>query len=343
MADSPVIIDGSQGEGGGQMLRTSLAMSLATGRPLLVRHIRAKRKKPGLMRQHLAAVEAAAQVSQAVVEGATLGSQQVSFRPGSVTPGRYHCGVKSAGSATLVLQTILPALLTVPGDSTLALGGGTHNPMAPPLDFLERAYLPLVARMGARATLRLIRYGFYPRGGGEFIVELSSPDKLTALELHDRGEIVGRRARIVLAGLPTHIAHRERATLAAAGWPAANCTIDEVRGGPGNVVLLEVESRHVTEVFAGFGQLGVPAEQVARQAWREAEEYLNADVPVGPHLADQLMLPLALAAAQGAGQSSFTTMPLTEHATTQADVLRRFLDVPIVWSDTNGRVCVRIG
>ena len=163
-------INGSQGEGGGQILRTALAMSLVTGKPFRIVRIRAGRKKPGLLRQHLTAVQAAAQIGQATVEGAAIGSQELTFTPGEIRPGEYRFAVGTAGSATLVLQAVLPALLTAPGLSVLTLEGGTHNPFAPPFDFLHRSYLPLVNRMGPTVEARLERPGFYPAGGGKFVV-----------------------------------------------------------------------------------------------------------------------------------------------------------------------------
>src|SRR5262245_60443308 len=167
------VIDGSQGEGGGQILRTALALSLVTGAPFRVEKIRAGRQKPGLLRQHLTAVTAAVEIGGAAVEGATLGSRELSFRPGSVRPGAYRFAVGTAGSAALVLQTVLPALLTATGPSTVVVEGGTHNPHAPPFDFLALAFLPLLARMGARAQATLDRPGFYPAGGGQLTVEIT--------------------------------------------------------------------------------------------------------------------------------------------------------------------------
>src|SRR6185295_18962730 len=155
-------LDGSVGEGGGQILRTALALSALTGQPFQIDRIRAQRRKPGLMRQHLTAVRAAAEVCQATVAGDSLGSMALSFVPGAVKAGSYSFAVGTAGSATLVLQTVLPPLLVAAGPSTLTIEGGTHNPLAPPFDFLERSFLPLVARMGPQFEARLERWGFYP-------------------------------------------------------------------------------------------------------------------------------------------------------------------------------------
>jgi RNA 3'-terminal phosphate cyclase (ATP) len=342
-----ITIDGSQGEGGGQVLRSSLALSLVTGRPLVIEKIRAGRKKPGLLRQHLTAVLAAAEVSGAEVEGAALGSRRLVFHPGPVRSGNYAFRVGTAGSATLVLQTVLPALLLAEGESNLTLEGGTHNPFAPPVDFLEKAYLPLMNRLGPRVEVRLVCPGFYPAGGGQFTVRVQPTRQLGRLELVNRGQIVAHRVRAMVANLPRHIAERECRTIAReTGWDESSFSIDEVKGsrGPGNVVMIELEAEHVTEVFTGFGERGVRAEDVAMQALRQAEEYLAADVPVGTHLADQLMLPLGIGVHLGSGGGLFRTMELSLHSTTHLEILRRFLEIDIqVDCEDNGNCVVRFG
>jgi RNA 3'-terminal phosphate cyclase (ATP) len=319
-------IDGSEGEGGGQILRSSLALSMLTGTPVRIRNIRARRARPGLMRQHLTAVQAAACVSGARIEGDEAGSREISFEPGEVRPGEYRFDIGTAGSATLILQTVLPALLHAAGPSALILEGGTHNPQAPPFDFLDRAFLPLLRRMGARVEAVLERPGFYPAGGGRLRVAVSPSGNLKGLELLDRGEILDQRATAILSALPRHIAERElRHVERETGWDPSAFEVREVRSpGPGNVLLLEIETEAVTEVFTGFGEKGVRAEQVAERALGEMRRWLDAGVPVGEHLADQLLLPLALA-----GSGSFVTLPLSLHATTQTDLIPRFLDVRI--------------
>jgi RNA 3'-terminal phosphate cyclase (ATP) len=317
-------IDGARGEGGGQILRSSLALALATGTPFRIERIRAGRAKPGLMRQHLTALEAATAVGGASVEGAAIGSQEVVFRPSRVRAGTYRFAVGTAGSAGLVLQTVLLPLATAGGPSALTLEGGTHNPHAPPFDFLAGAFLPLLRRMGARVEARLERTGFYPAGGGRMAIEIGEALALTPLDLPTRGATLRRRARALVSRLPRQIGDRELAVVRSRlGWAADELEVvvlDEGMAGPGNVLLLEIESAHVTEVFTGFGEVGVRAEAVAEQAAQEARRYLSADVPVGPHLADQLLLPLALA-----GGGRFRTVPLTRHATTNIEVIRQFL------------------
>lgn len=334
MTESVLTIDGSQGEGGGQVLRSALAMSLVTGRPFVIENIRAKRRKPGLMRQHLTAVHAATEVGQAEVTGAAIGSLRLEFRPGRVAPGDYAFSVGTAGSTTLVLQTVLPALLLAEGKSNLTLEGGTHNPFAPPLDFLVKTYLPLVGRMGPKVTVdpSSVRPGFYPAGGGSFRVHIEPARQLGRLELLERGEVRARRVTAMVANLPRHIGERECRTIAdKTGWPEDCFSVEMVQHsrGPGNAVLIELQSEHLTEVFAGFGEIGVRAETVATRVLDEALAYLAAGVPVGTRLADQLMLPLGLGAHFGTGGGAFRTMGLSLHSSTHIEILQCFLDVDV--------------
>ena len=319
-----LVLDGSQGEGGGQILRSALGLSLLTGTPFRIDNIRAGRPRPGLMRQHLTAVEAAAAVGGGEVSGAAVGARSLFFRPGRPRGGDYHFSVGTAGSTTLVLQTVLPALITAPGPSTILLEGGTHNPSSPPFEFLARSFLPLLARMGPRVEAALERPGFYPAGGGRLRVTIAPCARLQPMVLEERGVIVGRRARALVSNLPRTIAEREVDRLTTAlGWDARAFSIERVdSAGPGNVVLVEVESENVTEVFVGFGEKHLQAELVADRAAGEAMEYLAAGVPVGPHLADQLILPLALA-----GGGSFRTIAPTNHTRTQLAVVQRFLEL----------------
>lgn len=326
-------IDGSFGEGGGQIVRSSLALSLVTGRPFAIDNIRAGRKKPGLMRQHLTAVRAAAEVGQAVVEGDAIGSQRLVFVPGEVTPGDYHFSIGTAGSTTLVLQTVLPALMVARGESKLTLEGGTHNMFAPPFDFLEKTYLPLVCRMGPRIDVKLRRAGFYPAGGGCFTVNVQPAESLGRLELTERGQITSRRVRAIVANLSEHIAQRECDVIGEkTNWDKSCFSVEQVDGshGPGNVVIIELESASVTEVITGFGKVGVKAEGVATKALQEARHYIKADVPVGKHLADQIMLPMAIGAWQGSGGGSFRTLGLSMHAKTHLEIIKTFLGIETV-------------
>jgi RNA 3'-terminal phosphate cyclase (ATP) len=322
-----LVIDGSQGEGGGQILRSALALSLVTGRAFRIDNIRAGRKKPGLLRQHLTAVQAAVQIGRAEVRGASLESARLDFAPTGVFPGQYQFDVGSAGSATLVLQTVLPALLTASAQSRLSLAGGTHNPFAPPFDFLQKTFLPLIERMGPRLAAELETPGFYPAGGGRLRFSVEPTAALSRLELLERGEVRRVSARAIIANLPRHIAERELDVVRRGLNLERPCLqVEEVRGarGPGNVLLVEIESDSLTEVITAFGQRGVRAEAVAENAVAEARRYLNAGVPVGEHLADQLLLPLALA-----GGGLFRTLALSVHAQTNVSVLKLFLECDV--------------
>jgi len=323
----PLLIDGSRGEGGGQILRTSLALSMITGRPFRIHNIRANRPKPGLRRQHMTAVRAAATISGAAVTGDEVDSREVTFSPQKVRPGDYHFDVGSAGSTMLVLQTVLPALMTADAPSTLTLEGGTHNFGAPPFPFLAKSFLPLIARMGPRVELVIDRAGFAPRGGGKAHVHITPAAKLTPIEILTRGPVHRRLAVSTIAGLSRDIAERELNVIArVCELRPDELKIDQLPPdqGPGNLVHIEAESAHLTEVFTAFGARGKRAEDVAREAARDAKRYLDHDVPVDEHLADQLLLPMALA-----GGGAYLTGPLSLHATTNIDTIRQFLDVPI--------------
>ncbi len=327
-----ITIDGSMGEGGGQLVRSSLALALVSGRSVVIENIRARRSKPGLRRQHLTAVRAAVAVGRAACEGAELGSARLEFHPGGVDSGDFHWDVGSAGSTTLVVQTVLPALMLASGPSQLTLEGGTHNPLAPPYEFLGRCYLPLVERMGPRFQLQLERPGFFPAGGGRLAVHVRPVADLHPLELPERGPLRSRRLRCLLAHLPRHIAERELDTFRRlSGWKSGELEVDQADAslGPGNVLLAELAYEHVTEVFCAFGKRGLPAEKVARQLYREVREYQQVDAPVGSHLADQLLLPLAVAADRHQQAGSFRTVALTDHTTTHIELLKRFLGVKI--------------
>lgn len=323
-------IDGAAGEGGGQIVRSSLALSLLTGRPVTLSNIRAGRAKPGLMRQHLTAVQAAAEVGDAAVRGAEIGSRELVFTPRTVRGGDFVFKVGTAGSATLVLQTVLPALLSVDSPSRLVLEGGTHNPLAPPVDYLERVYAPLVSRMGPRISVQLRRHGFYPAGGGKVEVEVTPANKLTGLRLLTRGELIRRIVVARVANLPDHIARREsQSVVDSLGWARHEALVERVTAqGPGNVLFAELVYGETAELFTGFGRVGVRAEQVGEEVAAQVRAYLDTDAPVGEYLADQLLLPLAIAAWRGAA-SEFRATPLSLHSTTQISVMQQFLDVPI--------------
>lgn len=318
-----LVLDGSLGEGGGQIVRTALTLSMITGTPVTIENVRAGRSKPGLLRQHLAALRAAQAVASAEVTGDELGSRAFTFRPKSVRAGAYRFDVGSAGSAMLVLQTVLPALLFADAPSNIEVCGGTHNPFAPPYPFFADTYLPLLARMGANVRTALDAVGFYPAGGGRVRIDIEPTKKLDELVLLDRGAIRARRIRVISARVPHHVAEREIATLTQIlDWHDADARPETVASeGAGNVLLAIIEGEHVTETFSAFGERGVRAEQVAAKVAREVRMYLDANVPVGEHLSDQLVLPMAL----GSG-GAFRTVTPSDHLRTHVDLLRRFLD-----------------
>lgn len=330
-------IDGAVGEGGGQVLRTALSLSICTGKAFRITQIRAGRKKPGLQRQHLTAVRAARDISGAQLEGDQIGSTTLSFVPSGIWPGNYHFAIGTAGSTTLVLETVLYPLLLAKGESRLRLTGGTHNIHAPPFDFLAQTFLPFLNKMGPQVTAKLERYGFYPAGGGEVTVHITpiSPiSQLSGLSLMERGKPVAHQARALITGIPEHVAQRElRSVAKKLKWSDEclhYCPLPPDQG-PGNVLLLEVQSEHVTEIFTGFAQRGVRAETVADGAIKMAKNYLAADVPVGEYLADQLLLPLALA-----GQGELTTLAPSRHTLTNIDVIQMFLSVSISVTQLRG-------
>lgn len=331
-----ILIDGSHNEGGGQILRTALTMSLATGAPFRIEKIRAGRKRPGLLHQHLTAVEAARQVGSAEVRGAEINSRELTFVPQTIVPGDYHFSVGTAGSTTLVLQTVLPVLMLASKPSTLVLEGGTYNPGAPPYDFIERVYVPLINRLGAHVKTELLAAGFFPAGGGKVKVVVEPPSGLRPLELRHRGEIRRRSARALVANLPRSIAERELAVVEQKlGWERSALRAETVSSaGPGNILFLEVECENVTEVFTGFGERGVRAEAVAEGAVAEARRYLAAGVAAGEHLADQLLVPLALIKG-----GAFTTVPLSRHSQTNIDTIGKFVPAKFHVAAENNRSC----
>jgi len=318
-----IVIDGSEGEGGGQVLRNSCALSLVTGKPFRITNVRGQREKPGLMRQHVTAIEAACAIGGATCEGVTVGSSEIVFTPGRTIAGDYRFAVGTAGSTGLVLQAVLMPLLLADGPSRLVLEGGTHNMMAPPFEFLERVFLPVLNRMGPRVTAKLTRHGFYPRGGGRIEVDVV-PARLQPIDCLDRGALRSVSATALFAGLPFAIARREIETARKLlpDWPDSAFSVRQLpeEQGPGNALLLEAGFEHATEIVTGFGKLGVSAESLAKTAAQRMAGFLASDAFAGPYLADQLLLPFALA-----GGGRFTTVKPSRHSLTAADIIGRFL------------------
>jgi len=338
-AQTVLVIDGSHGEGGGQVLRTALALAVLTGQPMRIEHIRAGRRKPGLRPQHLTAVRAAAAVCGAHLEGDVLDSQALTFVPDSPPrPGKYTFDVTevarrgSAGSVSLVLQTVLLPLAMAGGESHLTLRGGTHVPWAPPMSYLEHVFLPILARMGVRTQVELVRWGFYPAGGGEIRVRIEEREgPLRSIVLAKRGKLQRIWGTATVMNLPAHIPQRMAArahnVLAEAGL-RAQVEPCRVRGaGPGAGIFLFAESlvspggETVTAGFTAYGRKGLPAEHVAEAACEGLLAHHHSDTPVDSHLADQLVLPMALAK----GESRVVTSQVSQHLLTNVWVVRQFL------------------
>ena len=322
-------LDGSTGEGGGQILRSALTLSMITGEPFHIRNIRANRPKPGLMRQHLVAVRAAATICDAHVTHAEVGSTGLTFAPRCIKGGVYEFAIGTAGSATLVLQTLMPALLYADVPSVLKVSGGTHNPKAPPAHFIAHAYVRMLEAMGAQIDFELKRFGFYPAGGGEVCAAIWPCPQLRQLHLTERGALVTGYAEAYVAALPLAVAQRELECIRRAlHWPDAQLVAHPLANdqGPGNALMIVLESEHVTEVFSAVGEKRRRAEDVAGDAVLEAQRYLASGAAVGEHLGDQLMLPLALA-----GGGSYTLDHVSQHAITNAEVIARFLPVHVAF------------
>jgi RNA 3'-terminal phosphate cyclase (ATP) len=331
-----IVIDGSYGEGGGQILRTTLCLSTITGRPVRIENIRARRKKPGLAAQHLTAVFAAAKLCDAELSGTELGSRTLTFTPRKKPKaGDYLFDVAkarqggSAGAVSLVLQTVLLPLALTEGGSRVELRGGTHVPLSPPFDYLHDVWLPYLKLMGVRAELSLERSGWYPVGKGEVLLEtrgtgVGTRKRLHSLNVPDRGELVEISGRALAANLPEHVVKRmaDRAETILRR-KNMSCEIDAVSvqaACPGAGIFLVARYERSLAGFSALGERGKPAEQVAEDACAKLLEHHHTNASVDEHLADQLVLPCALAD----GESVFSVDPMTRHLSTNAWVVERF-------------------
>ncbi|GGB72721.1 RNA 3'-terminal phosphate cyclase [Blastomonas aquatica] len=337
-----ITIDGSEGEGGGQVLRYACALSLLTGEPFIIEKIRAGRDQPGLMRQHMTAIEAACAVGGAECEGLELGSNRITFRPGRVSPGEYRFAVGTAGSTALVLQTLLVPLALAGAPSRLVIEGGTHAAMAPPFDFMARCFLPVFERMGPRVSATIKRHGFFPRGGGRIEIEID-PAPLRRIECLARGDQVSRAGTVLFASLDGDIARRIRkaALKNVPGWADDDITVRELPAdqGPGVALLLEAGFEHVAEVVSGFGKLGLSAEKIGVTAGKRMAGYEASGAFCGPYLQDQLLLPMAIA-----GGGAFTSVKISDHTRTAAKLIELFTGRSIRFGeDGHKRQLVEIG
>ena len=258
--------------------------------------------------------------------GDNPGSLELSFKPGPVIPGNYHFKVGTAGSASLILQTVLPALLHINKEAGVTIEGGTHNPMAPPFDFLEKSFAKALAGIGYNVDLGLQSYGFYPAGGGRITANISASENIRHFKLTDKGKLLKRNAIALSAMLPDNVNSREIDLLK----NRLKWNNDELKGikirssGPGNVVIIELEYEFVTGIFTGFGEKKIPVAEVVEQACKSLEQYEKSDAPVDEHLADQLLLPLSI----GKG-GAFNTNCISGHTSTNIEIIKKFLDVSI--------------
>ncbi|MHC4387970.1 MAG: RNA 3'-terminal phosphate cyclase [Planctomycetota bacterium] len=321
-----VLIDGSTGEGGGQILRTSLALSCITGRSLHIENIRAARRNPGLAKQHLSCVHAACQICSAKCRGAALGSQVLDFEPGIVRSGDFNFDIGSAGSASLVIQTLLPPLFLADKPSSVTVTGGTHNPLAPPFDFLSETFLPAIAPGGFHSHCRITKHGFFPAGGGKltFNVEPWHRNTNKTIDLCQSSRQPKISARIYIARLPSHIAQRQRKLLLQSKLNVEDVEHIEVTDsdGPGNCVMIRLRAANRTTVFTAFGMRGKPSQKVVAEVVGLTREFLAGGARVDRFLADQLLIYMAVSKA-----GTYTTNELSKHLQTNMDVIKKFLPV----------------
>lgn len=328
LKNKTIQIDGSQGEGGGQILRTALALSMITGTPFELINIRAGRKKPGLMRQHLVCVQASQRISNATVEGAELHSQKLYFAPQQVQAGHYDFQIGSAGSTVLVLQTLLPALMMQDQASQINIHGGTHNPMAPTADFIQQCFLPSIKRIGIKVDFHCERAGFFPIGAGQINATIHPWEKVTKYTALDTGKLLQLRAYAAALNIPPDIATRELTTLANKLDLSSQQTLYFKGISQGNTAFVVAEFEHHQQVFSILGEMKKSAENVAKELAKEVKYYLASQAVADEYLTDQLLLPLTL----GKG-GEFTAYTISEHTRTQANMISLFLECEITFTE----------
>lgn len=318
-------INGNQGEGGGQILRTSLSVAMLQQQPVRIFNIRAGRKKPGLMRSHLTAVKASGRICNAQIEGAHLGSTEVRFRPGPICGGQYHFSIGTAGSTTLLCQTILPALLQAEESSKIVFEGGTHNGMSPSLTFLTESFLPLLHSLGVRYQVFPEKLGFYPAGGGRWQLQLHPCKALKTLNLTTKPHWIEYKAEAIVAKkLPSHIATREINTVKMNLIDLHFHTKESyvTSNGPGNTLHLSASNGDFCAMIETTGKRGLSAEAVAEHAADRFKKFVDSGVMIEEHLADQLLLYMALSK-----NGSFLTQKPSSHTHTNISVLEQLTDV----------------
>jgi RNA 3'-terminal phosphate cyclase (ATP) len=333
-----LVLDASYGEGGGQILRAALSLAVVLRRPLTLTRIRARRRKPGLQPQHLVVVRALAALSDAEVRGDKLDSTEVRFTPRTLRAGdhRFDIGAirGSAGSVSLLLQAVLPPLLLADGSSRLRVVGGTHVPWSPPVHYLTSVFLPALREIGPRVGLTLERFGWYPRGRGEIVVEIDPCHGYSGIRWVEPPARPAVAGVSVVSRLPGEIARRQRRRaldrLAARGLAADIEVVEDARAlDPGTCLILSVSGPGAHGGSSALGRRGVRAESVADEAVEGLFGYLDGGGAVDGHLADQLVPILALAATP----SSLTCPGLTDHLRSVAWVVQQLLGARIDLSD----------
>lgn len=322
-------IDGSYGEGGGQLLRSAVALAAVTGRDTIVHSIRAKRRPPGLAPQHLAAVAAVAQLSNATVEGLSLRSQRIRFIPGNAISERIQCDVGTAGSITLVIQALLPPMVMSQHTINARIIGGTDVRQAPPIDYFAHVLLPLLAKLGVGARIEVVKRGYYPRGGGEVHLEVF-PCTLRPYSFDERGELVRIDGRVHVSNLPEHIAARMRnafvtrmSSIRSAPLDLPVSVLDDSRAtGTGGAIVVWAQSQHSLLGAARCAERGVPAESLGSAVAEELTADLASGATLDQHASDQVLVFLALA-----GGGSFCTRAISSHARTAMWLIEQFLPV----------------
>lgn len=336
-----IYIDGSQGEGGGQILRTALALASLLRRPVKVENIRANRRQPGLKTQHLAGVHGLATITDAEVSGAGLHSTTLDFAPRTIRGGKYRFEIRTAGAASMLLGAVLPPLLFAPEPSEVTITGGTHVPFSPPFDYLAGVFLPALGKLGGQVELELVRYGFYPKGGGEIRARIKPCHGLQGAQLQERGSLKGLKIAACSANLPAHIAEREishiKSQLHDYKEKVESCALSCQALSPGNFVYLEARYGHTVAGFNSLGKRGKPAEQVADEPCREFWDFDRTGATVDKHLADQIILYMGLAR----GESFFMTPEVTGHLATNIDMIQKFIPARIDADSASGHVRVQ--
>jgi len=347
--EEKVFIDGSFGEGGGQILRTSLALSCITGKALRIENIRAKRRNPGLAKQHISCINAACQISNGDCDGAKESSQTLDFKPGIVRAGKFSFDIGSAGSVSLVAQTILPALFLAERISTVTITGGTHNPLAPPFDFLSESFFPAIADADFYGKCILNKYGFFPAGGGSITFEVRPRQKDVLKHVNFTQPFVNLKisAKIYTARLGQQIYEKQKSLLLESRLAQTNSHFERLEGplraeniehiditdsnGPGNCVIIRISDETRTIIFSSFGMKGKPSHKVISEIGEQTGHFLESWAAIDSHLADQLLIYMAIS-----GGGSFTTDKVMEHLSTNVHTIKKFIPVDFEISDNEG-------